>query len=68
MSRLSGFVMSRLGGFERARLQRLLKNSCFVSGHDFSRAESASFAVGFSPWLSLYSLQSDFSAPSSAAP
>jgi hypothetical protein len=38
----------------------LLKNSCFVSGHDFSRAESTLFAVGFSPWLSLHSLQSDF--------
>jgi hypothetical protein len=38
----------------------LLKNSGCVSGHDFSRAESALFAVGFSPWLSLHSQQSDF--------
>ena len=32
-----------------ARLCRLRKNSCFVSGHDFSRAENSAPDEGFSP-------------------
>jgi hypothetical protein len=33
----------------RARLYRLRKNSCFVSGHDFSRAVKSHSYEGFSP-------------------
>jgi hypothetical protein len=33
----------------RARLYRLRKNSCFVSGHDFSRAVKIENTSGFSP-------------------
>jgi hypothetical protein len=32
------------------RLYRLRKNSCFVSGHDFSRAVQGQQNQGFSPW------------------
>jgi len=36
--------------FERARLYKMLKNACFVTGHDFSRAiKTARIDVGFSP-------------------
>jgi hypothetical protein len=37
----------------RARIQRLRKNSCFVSGHDFSRAAQSQKDLGFSPWFLL---------------
>jgi hypothetical protein len=33
----------------RARLYRLQKNSCFVSGHDFSRAEKATAMRALAP-------------------
>jgi hypothetical protein len=43
----------------KARLQRLLK-SRFVSGHDFSRAESTLFAKGFSPGFLFAAHKPDF--------
>src|ERR1700678_779791 len=35
---------------EQPRFYRLRKNSCFVSGHDFSRAVNDGSDQGFSPW------------------
>ncbi|MGA2871753.1 MAG: hypothetical protein ABSF34_21660 [Verrucomicrobiota bacterium] len=37
----------------QARLYWLRKNSCFVSGHDFSRAVNGWADEGFSPWVFL---------------
>jgi hypothetical protein len=37
-------------------LNRLPKNACFVSGHDFGRAVKAAAYEGFSPWAFSLSL------------
>jgi hypothetical protein len=54
--------------FVTARFFRLLKNSCFVSGHDFSRAAQLVKAMGFSPCHGQSYEKVDFSSAASVGP
>jgi hypothetical protein len=55
-----GLLSPYVQAIKNDRLYRLLKNSCFVSGHDFSRAVRLENKMGFSPCHGQSYHKSDF--------